>query len=89
MRDVHTWFELSYAGFAVQPRVFLQSMPLEWQERFVALMEEAEAAGYMFPAKGTTYAVQLRHDETGRFVYDPNREYRHRRMEPATEEGPA
>ncbi len=80
-RGVHPWFGLSYAAYAVQPRVMLQSMPGDWQDRFVALMEEAEAMGYSFPLKGTTYAVNLRHDETGRYIYDRDRDYRHRRAE--------
>lgn len=37
---VHGWFSLSYANFAVFPRSLLQSMPNEWQEKFVALMGE-------------------------------------------------
>jgi hypothetical protein len=41
---VHEWFGLTYANFAVQHRARLQSMPLEWQRRFVYLMEELAAA---------------------------------------------
>lgn len=82
-RAVHGWFELSYASYAVQPRSVLQSMPDEWQQRFVALMNEAEEMGYAWPRKGATYAVFLRDDETGRFVPDPLRHYRHVRIEPA------
>lgn len=41
---VHTWFGLTYANFAVQHRARLQSMPLEWQQRYVDLMEELQAA---------------------------------------------
>lgn len=41
---VHTWFSLSYANFLVWHRAHMQSMPLEWQERFVDLAEEMEAA---------------------------------------------
>lgn len=37
---VHTWFGLSYSNYAVLPRTLLQSMPDEWQKRFVALLEE-------------------------------------------------
>lgn len=37
---VHVYFGLSYASFAAYPRVLLQSMPDEWQARFVALMHE-------------------------------------------------
>lgn len=38
--DVHGYFGLSYANFAVFPRALLQSMPEEWQERFVRMMIE-------------------------------------------------
>lgn len=41
---VHEWFGLSYASYAVQPRTLLQSMPAEWQCRFVACMEELHDA---------------------------------------------
>lgn len=41
---VHTWFGLSYSSYAVLPRTLLQSMPAEWQERFVACMNEIDAA---------------------------------------------
>jgi hypothetical protein len=41
--DVHTFFELSYANYLVLPRTLLQSMPEEWQERFVGMVQEMEA----------------------------------------------
>jgi hypothetical protein len=41
---VHTWFSLSYANFLVWHRAHMQSMPLEWQQRFVELAEELDAA---------------------------------------------
>jgi hypothetical protein len=41
---VHLWFSLSYANFAVQHRARLQSMPLEWQQRYADLMEELYTA---------------------------------------------
>lgn len=41
---VHGWFGLSYANYAVLPRTLLQSMPDAWQARFVALMNELDAA---------------------------------------------
>lgn len=37
---IHGWFSLSYANYMVLPRVLLQSMPDEWQEKFVDLLEE-------------------------------------------------
>ncbi|WP_333758444.1 hypothetical protein [Streptomyces sp. ISBFB 2968] len=41
---IHNWFGLSYSNYLVLHRTFLQSMPLEFQERMVACLEELEAA---------------------------------------------
>lgn len=38
-KDIHTWFELSYAQYFVIPRSILQSMPAKWQHKFVGLLE--------------------------------------------------
>lgn len=40
---VHGWFGLTYAGWLTLPRAALQVMPISWQQRFVDLMEEADA----------------------------------------------
>jgi hypothetical protein len=37
---VHTWFGLTYSNYQVLPRTLMQSMPVEWQERMVACLEE-------------------------------------------------
>lgn len=39
-RPVHEWFGLTYANYFVVPRVLLQEQPLDWQRRFIALMDE-------------------------------------------------
>jgi hypothetical protein len=41
---VHCYFELSYANYLVIPRTALQSMPLEWQKRFIECMEQLDEA---------------------------------------------
>lgn len=41
---IHGYFELSYANYEVLPRSLLQSMPDEWQTRFVRMLEEFRAA---------------------------------------------
>ena len=41
---VHGYFELSYAHYLVVPRTALQSMPVEWQRRFISCMEELDEA---------------------------------------------
>lgn len=43
-KDVHTYFGLSYANYLVLPRTLLQSMPDEWQTKFVALLGEMDEA---------------------------------------------
>ncbi|WP_327591426.1 hypothetical protein OHA25_61035 (plasmid) [Nonomuraea sp. NBC_00507] len=43
-RTVHAWFGLSYSNYAVLPRTLLQSMPDEWQHRFITCLDELEAA---------------------------------------------
>lgn len=37
---IHEWFGLSYANYLVMPRSLLQSMPDDWQQRFVGLLHE-------------------------------------------------
>lgn len=41
---IHTYFGLSYANFLVIHRAQLQSMPSDWQRRFVDLLEDLNAA---------------------------------------------
>jgi hypothetical protein len=79
---IHAWFELTYAAYLVLPRSILQSMPLCWQGRFVALLREAGATYDAIPEDGQ-YHVSLR-DEKGRTLHDPLRDYERgrRRIEP-------
>jgi hypothetical protein len=41
---IHKHFGLSYANYLVLPRTLLQSMPQEWQAKFVALLKTLEEA---------------------------------------------
>lgn len=41
---IHLWFSLTYANYLIVPRSVLQSMPDEWQARFVGLLREMEEA---------------------------------------------
>jgi len=67
--DVHCWFGLTYANYLVLPRTLLQSMPEQWQHRFVGCLRELEQAfwhidqpdSYMVRAKGPG----------GKFISDP------------------
>ncbi|MFE1784091.1 hypothetical protein ACFW9F_16270 [Streptomyces sp. NPDC059506] len=46
---IHTYFGLSYANYLVRPRTLLQSMPDQWQTRFVALLNELDTAFQHLP----------------------------------------
>ena len=41
---VHLWFNLSYSNYMVWQRTLMQSMPVDWQRRFVELADELEDA---------------------------------------------
>lgn len=72
--DIHTWFNLSYASYFVMPRSVLQAMPEDWQHRFTALVNECNDT--LDWGEDKRYTVLCR-AETGRFVPDPLRHYRH------------
>lgn len=69
------WFELSYAAYLVLPRVLMCGMPLEWQEKFVALLEEMQDT-YDLPDGHRNYSVLCK-DDKGKFKHDSFRNYRH------------
>lgn len=72
---LHAWFELSYAQYLTIPRSVLQSMPIEWQERFARCLYELDAKFDWRPPEGR-YWCRLK-DSHGHFVHDPLMEYRH------------
>jgi len=37
---IHGWFGLTYANYFVVPRLLLQEQSLDWQNRFIDLMDE-------------------------------------------------
>jgi hypothetical protein len=41
---VHTYFGLTYANYLVIPRTLMQSMPIGWQERMTACLDELHEA---------------------------------------------
>jgi hypothetical protein len=47
---IHLWFSLSYSSYFVMPRAAMQAMPIEWQEKFIELMDEAEETGMETPS---------------------------------------
>jgi hypothetical protein len=70
---IHLWFELSYAQYLTIPRTALQSMPHEWQERFVKCLEELDEAIDWRPKRGQ-YFVMLK-DGRMRYMNDPLMDY--------------
>ncbi len=70
-RDVHAYFGLTYANYLVLHRTILQSMPDEWQRRFVEVMDELDDAVWRSGIDvADRYQVTVR-DEAGRFRADP------------------
>ncbi|ELW3948195.1 hypothetical protein QL405_004490 [Salmonella enterica] len=39
-KDLQLWFGLTHASFCVMPRVFMEAMPQEWQEKMAQLLFE-------------------------------------------------
>ena len=70
---IHNWFELSYAQYLTIPRSVLQSMPDEWQNSFVKLLNELDEKIDWRPENGH-YWVKLR-DDKGRYVVDNLMDY--------------
>jgi hypothetical protein len=66
---IHLWFGLTYANYLVMPRSILQSMPDEWQKKFVLLLNEARET---FPdLDWPSYRCMAVDESTGRFIKDP------------------
>lgn len=79
---IHQFFELSYASYLVLPRSILQSMPKDWQARFVMALAEIERRFDAFPGEGC-YDVLLK-DDSGKVMDDPLANYdRGRRIIPS------
>lgn len=85
---IHGWFGLTYAHYLTIPRSVLQSMPAEWQERFVECLKELDETIDWRPQEGC-YWVRLK-DSRGRFARDPLGDYeRGRRRIPLNAPPPA
>jgi hypothetical protein len=72
--DVSEWFELTYAHYLTVPRSILEAMPLEWQRRFTACLDELDETFDWRPKKAR-YFCFLR-NRRGRFLSDPLHDYR-------------
>lgn len=71
--DIHTWFSLTYSSYLVLPRLMLSSMPLEWQYKFVELLEEMENSIELETGYTSYYSIQYK--VNGKFATDPYRDY--------------
>ena len=72
--EIHDYFGLSYANYLVLPRAVLQSMPDEWQERFVGLLNEIpKLLGEEWEPKGGYRVSALNADK--KFTKDPYSNY--------------
>ena len=66
---IHEYFNLTYANYLVLPRSVLQSMPEDWQEKFVYLLERIpKVITENFEPEGG-YDVRAK-DSNGRFITD-------------------
>lgn len=78
-RPIHEFFGLSYAQFLVLSRTVLQSMPLDWQKRFVKCLMELDAEIDVSLKWPWQYHVTVRNLETRRFgslkEHDPHGSY--------------
>lgn len=76
---IHGYFELSYAQYLTLPRTALQSMPEEWQTRFVACLREFDKSFDWRPHGGNRFWVQMR-SAVGKFLkletHDPFMDYK-------------
>lgn len=77
--DINTWFELSYAQFLTVPRLVMESMPMKWQLKMAALLQEMDETFDWRPTGGR-YWVRLR-DNHGRFMDAPLQDYRRGNIE--------
>ena len=50
---IHIWFGLTYAQFLTMPRLVMESMPHEWQEKTVELLEEMDKTFDWLPKEKT------------------------------------
>lgn len=67
--DIHTYFGLSYAHYLVLPRSVLQSMPEEWQHKFVELLEELDETEWRSMLPEGMYKIEYRD-----YAYEYNEE---------------
>jgi ferric iron reductase protein FhuF len=70
---ISTWFELSYASYMVLHRIILESMPIEWQKRFVSMLKEIKEE---FNTDDVPTSFWVRATQDNKFIADPYKDYR-------------
>lgn len=68
---------MTYSAYFCIPRLLLCGMPLDWQERFVKLIEEANDYCNRHGIVHTPSYTCQRKDNGGHFIKDPWADYRH------------
>lgn len=73
---LNIWFSLSYASWLTLPRILMQEMPEEWQNKMVDLLEEYELEYPNQPDIGTRVMCT---DNRGKLIKTPRQliNYRH------------
>jgi len=66
---MHQWWSLTYAAWLTMPRVMIQEMPDDWQERMAILCEEWDAKWNNMPDMGTRVQIT---GPSGKLVKTPN-----------------
>lgn len=66
---IHLWFNFTYANYLCLPRSVLQSMPVEWQRKFVDLLCDLDDK--FDHLDWPSYRVSAVDKSTGRFISDP------------------
>ncbi len=65
--DLQSWFNLSYASWLTLPRVLMEAMPVEWQDKMAALLVEYDDA---FPNQ-PDIATRVQVTQNGRLIETP------------------
>lgn len=74
--SIEEWFGLGHAQFLTLPRLVMQSMPLDWQQKMVALLVQVDSTFDWRPKDGSRYWVSMK-DQFGQFCKLEYGDYRH------------
>ena len=86
--DVTTFFGLSYASWLTVPRIVMESMPIEWQHKFVALLNEMNDTFDWMPDDLSLSVTGKRENKFVRLPFLLN-DYRRGRIEHLRKRSPA